>query len=66
MTPAKAHFYSSHQRNLQTILRHALRLAERAGEEQDATRRAELIYECMQCWRVAQRLKRWPSLAGRA
>jgi hypothetical protein len=39
------------------ILQEALRLAEQAGREKDALRRDMLIGECMQLWRVAQRVK---------
>jgi len=39
------------------VLEEALHLAELAGREQDALRREALIGECMQVWRIAQRLK---------
>jgi hypothetical protein len=38
---------TSHHENLFVVLRHALWLAELAGEEQDAVRREVLIHECM-------------------
>jgi hypothetical protein len=38
---------TSHHENLPVVLRHALWLAELAGEEQDAVRRDVLIHECM-------------------
>jgi hypothetical protein len=49
-----------HHENLSVILRHALRLAELAGEEPDVARRDALITECMACWPAAQRLRRCP------
>ncbi len=65
--PARRLFFlHGHHRNLRTILRYALRLAERAGEEQDAIRRDALIHEAMLCWRAAQRLRRWPDRNARA
>jgi hypothetical protein len=39
------------------VLQEALRLAEQAGREKDALRRDMLIGECMQLWRIAQRVK---------
>jgi hypothetical protein len=55
-----------HRENLSVVLRHALQLAELAGEGQDAGRRNALITECMACWRAAQRLRRWPDQRARA
>jgi len=53
-----------HDRNLSAVLRHALLLAELAGKEQDASRRADLLADCMMTWRAAQRLRRgWPARA---
>jgi hypothetical protein len=49
-----------HQRNMQTILRIALDLADEAGRETDAMRRAELIAATMAAWRAAQRMRRYP------
>ncbi len=46
-----------HAHNLRRVLDHAFQLAEQAGREQDAHRREALIGECMQVWRLAQRLK---------
>lgn len=48
-----------HSRNLALVMQLALRLAEEAGNEADATRRAELIARAMLAWRAAQRLRRW-------
>ena len=39
------------------VLHEALQLAEQAGREKDAVRREMLIGECMQLWRIAQRVK---------
>ncbi|HYU45924.1 MAG TPA: hypothetical protein VEK84_07070 [Terriglobales bacterium] len=39
------------------VLQEALRLAEQAGREKDARRREMLIGECMQLWRIAQRVR---------
>jgi hypothetical protein len=55
MAQADNSLLTPHSRNLATVLRHALRLAELAGEEQDAVRREILIHEAMACWRAAQR-----------
>jgi hypothetical protein len=65
MAQADVFRYTPHSENLSRILRHALRLAALAGEEQDAVRTDALI-ECMACWRAAQRLQRWPSPTSRA
>jgi hypothetical protein len=63
MRQANAFDSTHHGENLSVILRHALRLAELAGEEQDAARRAALIAECMTAWRATQR---WPGMTSRA
>ena len=39
------------------VLEEALQLAQQAGREQNALRREALIGECMQLWRIAQRVK---------
>jgi hypothetical protein len=64
MAQADVFRYTPHSENLSRILRHALRLAALAGEEQDAVRADALIAECITCWRAAQRLRRWPSPAS--
>jgi hypothetical protein len=66
MAQADNSLLTPHSRNLATVLRHALRLAKLAGEEQNAVRRDALIAECMACWRAAQRLRRYPDMASRA
>jgi hypothetical protein len=55
-----------HRENLSVVLRHSLRLAEKAGNEPDAIQREQLIHQCMACWRAAQRLRRWPGMGSRA
>jgi hypothetical protein len=55
-----------HDRNLQIILRIALDLADQAGRETDALRRAELIAATMAAWRAAARIRRWPGPGARA
>jgi hypothetical protein len=57
MRQADAFHSTPNSKNLHTILRHALWLADLAGKEQDAARRDALIAECMACWRAAQRPK---------
>jgi hypothetical protein len=55
-----------HQRNMQIILRIALDLADEAGREQNAVRRADLIAATMAAWRAAGRMKRYPNAQARA
>jgi hypothetical protein len=57
---------TNHTENMRRILEHALALAEQIGREQDAVRREELIVECLACWQIAQRLRRWPNQMSRA
>jgi hypothetical protein len=66
MRQADAFLPAPNSENLHTILRHALWLAELAGEEQDAARRDALITECMAAWWAAQRLRHWSGLQSRA
>jgi hypothetical protein len=54
-----------HSENIAMVLEHAMQLAERAGNESNAERRAELIARCMFAWRCAH-LKRWPVRESRA
>jgi hypothetical protein len=55
MRQADAFHFTPNSENLSQILRHALRLAELAGKEQDAARRD-----------ASQRLRQGPSLQSRA
>jgi predicted lipoprotein len=51
---------TQHTRNVTKVLEYALHLAEQAGSETDAARRAALVAQSMDAWRVAQRLRRGP------
>jgi hypothetical protein len=68
MTRADRPFSTPYLQNLAYVLDLAFRLAEQAGNEQDAAKRAELISTCMQLWRCAQSVRRryWPDAASRA
>ena len=53
MRQADAFDSTPHRENLSRILSRAFRLAEPAGEEQDAVHREMLIAKCIAPWRAA-------------
>jgi hypothetical protein len=63
--PGCLQHYHIRKTQLAVLIQMALTYADVAGAEPDAVKRSELLDLCMTCWRQAQLLRRWPSVARR-